>query len=72
MPFACLVFQGGSEIARAMEHTSFDIISGLPEIDAYMERLKGLFFILNHFLKAINTQSCQTEYILKIFVVSLI
>ncbi|KAF5904128.1 kinesin-like protein KIF2C isoform X1, partial [Clarias magur] len=32
--------QGGSEIARAMEHTSYDVISGLPEIDAYMERLQ--------------------------------
>lgn len=35
------VLQGAGEISRAMEHSSYDLIGGLPEIDAYMERLQG-------------------------------
>lgn len=52
MQFA--VFQAGNEIAHTMEHTSYDIVSGLPEIDAYMERLQGLFYKLDQFLQEIK------------------
>lgn len=52
MPLA--VFQGGNDIARAMENTSYDIVSSLPEIEAYMERIQGLFVKLNQFLKEIK------------------
>lgn len=48
------VFQGGNEISRAMENTSYDIVSSLPEIEAYMERLQGSFVKPNQFLKEIK------------------
>lgn len=50
------VFQGANEIARAMEHPSYDLVSGLPEIDAYMERIQGLFLKLSQFLKEIRVK----------------
>ncbi|XP_058251033.1 kinesin-like protein KIF2C isoform X2 [Hemibagrus wyckioides] len=49
--------QGGSDIARAMEHTSFDVISGLPEIDAYMERLQGSYHALRSAIEALKARS---------------
>ncbi|KAM9500784.1 kinesin-like protein KIF2C isoform 2-T2 [Clarias gariepinus] len=49
--------QGGSEIARAMEHTSYDVISGLPEIDAYMERLQASYHALRSAVEALKVRS---------------
>ncbi|XP_026989190.1 kinesin-like protein KIF2C isoform X2 [Tachysurus fulvidraco] len=49
--------QGSSEIARAMEHTSYDVISGLPEIDAYMERLQGSYHALRSAIEALKARS---------------
>ncbi|XP_062849075.1 kinesin-like protein KIF2C isoform X2 [Trichomycterus rosablanca] len=49
--------QGGGEIARAMEHSSYDIVSGLPEIDAYMERLQGSYKALRSAIEALKARS---------------
>ncbi|KAK2860765.1 hypothetical protein Q7C36_004931 [Tachysurus vachellii] len=49
--------QGSSEIAKAMEHTSYDVISGLPEIDAYMERLQGSYHALRSAIEALKARS---------------
>ncbi|TSM20231.1 Kinesin-like protein KIF2C [Bagarius yarrelli] len=49
--------QHGNEIARAMEHSSYDPISGLPEIDAYMERLQGSYHTLRSAIEALKARS---------------
>ncbi|XP_072543041.1 kinesin-like protein KIF2C isoform X2 [Salminus brasiliensis] len=49
--------QGASQIARAMEHSSYDIVNGLPEIDAYMEKLQGSYLALRSAIEALRTRS---------------
>ncbi|XP_036453552.1 kinesin-like protein KIF2C isoform X1 [Colossoma macropomum] len=49
--------QGASEIARAMEHASYDIVNGLPEIDAYMEKLQGSYQALRSAIEALRARS---------------
>ncbi|XP_066537383.1 kinesin-like protein KIF2C isoform X2 [Hoplias malabaricus] len=47
--------QGASEIARAMEHSSYDVVSGLPEIEEYMEKLQGSYKALRAAIEALRT-----------------
>ncbi|XP_053537246.1 kinesin-like protein KIF2C [Ictalurus punctatus] len=51
------VLQGANEIARAMEHPSYDLVSGLPEIDAYMERIQGTFHALRSAVEVLKAKS---------------
>ncbi|XP_007235416.3 kinesin-like protein KIF2C isoform X2 [Astyanax mexicanus] len=49
--------QGANQIARAMEHSSYDIVNGLPEIDVYMEKLQGSYQALRSAIEALKTRS---------------
>ncbi|KAF4089773.1 hypothetical protein AMELA_G00070210 [Ameiurus melas] len=51
------VLQGANEIARAMEHPSYDLVSRLPEIEAYMERIQGNFHALRSAVDALKAKS---------------
>lgn len=63
VPFA--VFQASNEITQAMAHPLYDIVNGLPEIDAYMERLQGSFYKLDQFLKVITIPILSNANVLK-------
>lgn len=64
VPFA--VFQASNEITQAMAHPLYDIVNGLPEIDAYMERLQGSSYKLDQFLKVIKIPILSNANVLKI------
>ncbi|XP_060787304.1 kinesin-like protein KIF2C [Neoarius graeffei] len=49
--------QASNEITQAMAHPLYDIVNGLPEIDAYMERLQGSYHALRSAIKALKARS---------------
>ncbi|XP_076829372.1 kinesin-like protein KIF2C isoform X2 [Brachyhypopomus gauderio] len=53
--------QGASELAKAMEHETFDVVNSLPEMSAYVEKLQGSLQALRSAVESLKARSLGTE-----------